>query len=353
MSQSSEIGDRSSFHSTKNGSRRVLRMAAILLGWVVTTILGIFALLRIVAWDSLEPLAFVNALTLIVYLPAWPVTLLAAIGRRWWMAACGVLIIAAQLIFLAPEFLAATPAPAWAADSPSVQVFDANLDTNTEFDQGYIRGIEESRADVITLEEFSIPASTSLNSSGLLRQYPYSCGKAYYGAVGFLIASKWPLSKCQELALPTPFLKLHGIRFPVYYMVRAELHTPGGTIALRLVHTLAPLPGYEWSAWSAALSAVDSSVRHGGISRMLMIGDFNATWNNRGFANLINQGLSDGAAARGRAIEMTWPNGAIIPAFVRIDHVLTGTHLAVTKIVSHPGFGSDHRYLTATVAIQK
>ncbi len=27
---------------------------------------------------------------------------------------------------------------------------------------------------------------------------------------------------------------------------------------------------------------------------------------------------------------MTWPNGAIVPPFVRIDHVLTGAHLAVT-----------------------
>jgi len=32
--------------------------------------------------------------------------------------------------------------------------------------------------------------------------------------------------------------------------------------------------------------------------------------------------------------------------------VLTGTGLAVTQITAKPGFGSDHRYLLATVAVR-
>jgi len=85
---------------------------------------------------------------------------------------------------------------------------------------------------------------------------------------------------------------------------------------------------------------------------MLMVGDFNATWGNKGFVALLHDGLTDGAAARGKAIDMTWPNGAIVPPLVRIDHVLTGAHLAVTQIAAKPGFGSDHRYLVASVAVQ-
>jgi endonuclease/exonuclease/phosphatase (EEP) superfamily protein YafD len=83
-----------------------------------------------------------------------------------------------------------------------------------------------------------------------------------------------------------------------------------------------------------------------------MVGDFNATWDNRGFAALLDDGLTDAAAARGKAIDMTWPNGALIPPFVRIDHLLTGANLAATAIATGPGFGSDHRYLTATVAVR-
>ena len=39
-------------------------------------------------------------------------------------------------------------------------------------------------------------------------------------------------------------------------------------------------------------------------------------------------------------------------AFVRIDHVLAGAHLTVTDIAAKPGFGSDHRYLIAKIAIR-
>jgi endonuclease/exonuclease/phosphatase (EEP) superfamily protein YafD len=122
-------------------------------------------------------------------------------------------------------------------------------------------------------------------------------------------------------------------------------------VAVRLVHTLAPFPAY-WREWVAALAAVNRSVRASGDSRMLMVGDFNATWGNRGFDALLGDGLTDGAAARGQALAMTWPNGAIVPPFVRIDHVLTGGGLAVTEIAAEPGFGSDHRYLAATVAVR-
>jgi hypothetical protein len=46
------------------------------------------------------------------------------------------------------------------------------------------------------------------------------------------------------------------------------------------------------------------------------------------------------------------PRWLLVPPFARIDHVLTGTRLAVTQIDAKPGFGTDHRYLFAEVAIR-
>lgn len=135
------------------------------------------------------------------------------------------------------------------------------------------------------------------------------------------------------------------------YLVGATLWSPSGPVAVRLVHTLAPFPAY-WQEWAAALAAVNRTVRSSGDNHMLMVGDFNATWGNRGFTALLHDGLTDGAAARGKAIDMTWPNGALVPPFVRIDHVVTGQGLAVTEVASQPGFGSDHEYLTASIAIR-
>jgi len=315
-------------------------------GWLIVAVLGLVALLRLVAWDSLEPLIVLDALAPIVYLPAWVVAAGALIMRRWWLAGAAVLIVAAQLAFVLPELLASAPVPAWARQAPVVRVFDANVDKNIQFEAGYVRAIEQDRPDLITLEEFTPPALKSMAAAGVLANFPYRCAAPAYGGIGFLIASRWRLTGCQVRTV-----LWEGQWMP--YMVDATLWSPGGPVALRVVHTLAPLPLTPYGQeWSQALAAVGQSVRASGDRRMLMVGDFNASWGNSGFAGLLHDGLTDGAAARGEATDMTWPNGAIVPAFVRIDHVLTGARLAVTQIAAEPGFGSDHRYLVATIAIR-
>ena len=314
----------------------------LVLGWLIVGGLALVAVMRLVSWDSLGPFIVLDALTLIVYLPAWVVAAGALIARRWWLAVAAVVVAAAQVAFVVPELTAAAPVPAWTRSAPTVRVLDAGVDSSMVFNTGYVRAIEQDHPDLITLTEFTPPALQSMQASGVLASYPYRCAAPQYGAFGFLIASRLRLSGCQVRSV-------HGF---VPYMVEATLSTSAGPVALRLAHTLAPFPS-SYREWQTALAAIDRSVSASTDSRMLMIGDFNATWGNSGFVTLLHRGLTDGAAARGKATDMSWPNGAIVPAFVRIDHVLTGTHLAVTGITTRPGFGSDHRYVDATVAIQK
>jgi endonuclease/exonuclease/phosphatase (EEP) superfamily protein YafD len=306
----------------------VLRVGLLVVGWLIVAVLGVVALLRLVAWDSAEPLIVLDALTLVIYLPAWVVAAGALIARRWWLAGAAFVIVVAQVTFAAPV----------------LRVFDANIDKSLSFQAGYVRAIEQDHPDLIALEEFTPPALTALKASGVLGRFPYRCAAPAFGATGFLVASRLRLTGCQVRTVPWD-----GQQAP--YLVEATMSTPAGPVALRVVHTLAPFPAY-WREWSAALAAVGQSVRASGDSRMLMVGDFNASWGNDGFAALLHAGLTDGAAARGNAFSMTWPNGAVVPPFVRIDHVLTGARLAVTAIAAKTGFGSDHRYLVATVAIR-
>jgi endonuclease/exonuclease/phosphatase (EEP) superfamily protein YafD len=301
----------------------VVRIGLFVVGWLIVAVLGLIALLRLLAWDSLEPLIVLDALSLIVYLPAWVVAVGALIARRWWLAAAAVVVVAAQLTFVAPGLLAAAPVPEWTRHAPVVRVFDANIDKSLRFEAGYVQAVEQYRPDVVTLEEFTPPAQQAMAASGVLARFPYRCSAPAYGATGFLIASRLRLTGCRVRTV-----WWDGQWTP--YMVEATLSSPGGPVALRLVHTLAPFPAY-WREWSAALAAVGRSVRASGDSRMLMVGDFNATWGNSGFVALLHDGLTDGAAARGKATDMTWPNGAVIPPFVRIDHVLTGARLAATR----------------------
>lgn len=213
------------------------------------------------------PRASRRARCLVVYLSAWVVAAGALMARRWWLGAAAAIVVAAQLVFVVPELSAATPLPDWAQRAPVVRAFDANIDGSLHFYAGYVRGIEQDRPDLLTLEEFTPAPGRSVSASGVLPRFPYRCAATAYGATGFMVASRPRLTGCRVQTVlwdgqPTP------------YMIEATLWSPAGPVALRLVHALAPFPAY-WREWSAALAAVDRSVGASGDARMLMIGDFN------------------------------------------------------------------------------
>src|ERR1035441_1862002 len=81
----------------------VVRVGPLVVGWLIVAVLGLVALLRLVAWDLIEPLVVLDALTLIVYLPAWVVAVGALIARRWRLGAAAAGIVAAPLAFVAPD----------------------------------------------------------------------------------------------------------------------------------------------------------------------------------------------------------------------------------------------------------
>lgn len=347
MRYSADVGTASQAAVHSRPHRRgwgVARGALLVVGWLIVAVLALVAFLRLVAWDSFQWLIVLNALSLVIYLPAWIVAGGALVARHWWLGAAAVCIVIAQVAFVVPELSAAAPVPSWARQAASVTIFDANVDKSVSFQAGYVQAIKQDKPDLITLEEFEPSALQSMVASGALADYHYRCSAPAWGATGLFAASRLRLTGCHVLTVT-----MDGQ--PVPYMIEATLWSPGGPVALRVIHTLAPFPAY-WREWTASLAAINQNVEASGASTMLMVGDFNASWDNHGFAALLNDGLTDGAAARGGAVDMTWPNGAIVPPFVRIDHLLTGTHLATTEIATHQGFGSDHRYLTATVAVK-
>jgi len=192
------------------------------------------------------------------------------------------------------------------------------------------------------MEEAITPFATQLQEDGALAGLPYQLEVKRYDPKAFLIASKYPLSG--ENVVYYDYLPL---------IVQTTVHTPSGTFSLWVVHTTAPVPG-SFQQWKGSLAYIAKLVAAHGLSRLLVVGDFNATWNNSGFRSILDTGVTDGAAARGHAFAMTWSQElGLIPPLVRIDHVLTGTNVAVTKIVTGHGPGSDHRDEMATVAIRR
>lgn len=309
-------------------------------GWAVVVVLVAIAAARVVAWDSLRILALLNALTVVVYLPAWPVAALAAVRRHWWLAAVATTVVIAQIAFLAPELTADQSLPPAADHRQALKLFDANVYQNNPSMAGYAAQIRADHPDLVTLEEASPEDEGKLLRAGVLARLPFRVVVADYGSRTFLIASRYRLGTAQvEEVDHLPFLVL------------TSLALPGGPLPLWVVHTTAPV-GPSWHNWSVELSRIAALVRTRRPTPLLMVGDFNATWGNRGFHQVLDTGLTDGAAARGRAWDMTWSQTLYpLPPLARIDHVLTDSSAVVTRIRTAPGPGSDHREVVASVAV--
>jgi endonuclease/exonuclease/phosphatase (EEP) superfamily protein YafD len=320
--------------------RWLASMTLQIVGWLIIAVLGLIVLVRAVAWDEWRLFADVDAATEVLFLPAWVVLAGALVGRRWWMAGSAALLCAAQIIYVAPEVLAYSSVPAAVRSEPSIRLFDANVQQDNLSMSGYVAQLRSYRPDLVTLEETAPWDFAQLSSSGVFDHLPYRFTVTDTGSRGFIIASRYPLGH------PT-VLHVHGLA----YMVLLRMAFHGRTLPLWVVHTTAPV-NPDWNNWNLELNGVNTALGKSHPRPLLMVGDFNASWGNRGFRAILSTGLTDAAAARGQPFAFTWNQRLpVLPPFISIDHILTGGDLTVTTIGTHDGPGSEHRDITATVAV--
>ena len=321
------------WRSTANTTLKVV-------GWGVVIGLGLVVVARAVAWDKFILFADLDAAVVVVFLPAWLVLVGALIAKKWWMAGAAALLCVAQVIYVAPEVMASSPVPAAAYSQPKIHLFDANVQSFNYDMTGYIEQLRSDRPDLVTLEETHGSDYQQFLQSGVFKDLPYRFTIAVAGGSrGFIVASRYPLGHATVSSV-------NGLA----YMIRFDLLFHGRHLPLWVVHTTPPVPP-QWNDWNLELDGVDAALQKVHPRPLLMVGDFNATWGNRGFRAILSTGLTDAAAARGQPFDFTWTQRIpLLPPFIRIDHVLTGGDVTVTTISSHEGPGSGHRDLTATVA---
>jgi endonuclease/exonuclease/phosphatase (EEP) superfamily protein YafD len=254
---------------------------------------------------------------------------------------------------------------------------DANVENDNPSMAGYASQIKATDPTLLTMEEAVPGDEPQLQRSGALDRLPYRFTVGGDDPSSFLVASRYPLVGTRVIyfrggfhgpfhggppgAFPgappgaVPAGPPGGGSFPGQpLIVETTIHLPSGDQALWVLHTTAPYPRFFFSAWQDQLALINQQIRKRGTAGLLVVGDFNATWGNKGFRTILDNGLTDGAAARGHPFQMTWSQVEHpLPPFVRIDHVLTGSRVAVTQIETGPGPGSDHRDLHVTIAVER
>ncbi|GAA2384562.1 endonuclease/exonuclease/phosphatase family protein [Streptomyces glaucosporus] len=293
----------------------------------------------LMALHSLVPGALGLGSLLETFLPwtglAVPVLLLLALLRRSALALAVLPLPAAVWLALFHGALAGG-APAPAPGTGSLTVVQHNIGDANPSPRAAARALAEAGPDLVALEEV-VPATRPAYEAELSPRLPHH---AVVGTVG--LWSRYPLTDVRPLDVRPPGLGPDWNRG-----LRATARTPYGPVAVHVVH----LPsvrlratGFDTARRDESAELLGAALESEELPRVLVLGDLNATLDDRGLDPVLERlGPPDAGAADGFAF--SWP--ASFPV-ARIDHVLA-RGAAVTGLRTLPATGSDHLPVAARV----
>jgi hypothetical protein len=134
----------------------------------------------------------------------------------------------------------------------------------------------------------------------------------------------------------------------LFRMPRATIALPDGR-RLHVVAVHPQPPNMSFDRWREALQSLPAP---GGSVPWALIGDFNATFDQAEFRDIVDGGYRDAGEATGKGLEPTWPSDKVFPwGLITIDHVLVDSRLGVAEYGVEALPGSDHRAIQAQLVL--
>ncbi len=266
-------------------------------------------------------------------------------GGRWTAGALAALL-AVHLVWLAPALglgvSAAYPGPG----SGELRVMTINTLTGLAAADAIVSQVRQRRVDLLVTAEITPGLQRELERAGLPSALPYRTGRVAWEAEGTVLWSRWPIE-------PAPVLT-----GTAYGQPRGVVTVPSGQrVTVTAVHTLSPIPG-RVQRWRADVAAIEKGVREVD-GPQIVLGDFNATRDHRGFRRMLAGSTGEGplvdagevvGVAGGGWPGFTWPANTWVPPFMRLDHVLlTPDSLGVKDLETVRIPDTDHLGLVATL----
>lgn len=292
--------------------------------------------------------------TLLLFGPRWlfalpliPLLLAAILCRRRSLP----LVLFALLFVLGPLMGFHVP---WHGASPAaptgwrVRVLTCNMHYKIPLKSSLERLLAEAAPDVVTIQE--LPRSKPFDYSDYFTEEQWHV----HPAGGLFLASRYPIRKAERLGGKS--MKVPGL------LMRYELETPAGPVALFSLHFASPREGL----YSATHQPVDgiaelkenSAVRFRQSENLvrladaetgpvLLMGDFNTPSESAIFRRVWNR-YRDVFAEAGWGWGFTFYGGKTA---VRIDHILTGPGWYCEQCWVGPSIGSPHHPVLADLIL--
>lgn len=302
--------------------------------WVAVIPLAIWAVVRSLRLDRGFPFEAAIAFTPYAAVVAPLVAVSALALQDWAAAAIALLTTICFAVAILPRRIGVTTVAA--GGRRTIGVLAANVHEGAADPQGILDLVERLRPDVLTIEELTPHLDRELEAAGLGTRLPFRVIDAHCFSSGTGIYSNLPLRR-----LPTSD--------PASRMVRAEASLPGGgTLRIVAVHPYPPTHSTQTGEWEEALAALPSA-GHG--VPWILAGDFNGTFDQAPFRDVVARGYHDAGEAAGKGLEPTFPQTGIWPPPITIDHVLADERLGIVGYEVEPLPGSDHRAIYADLAL--
>ncbi|WP_223778705.1 endonuclease/exonuclease/phosphatase family protein [Streptomyces sp. 135] len=219
------------------------------------------------------------------------------------------------------------------SDGGDLTVVSHNVNEENPHPGRTARQLAASGADVLALEELPRDCAGAYERE-LASAYRYS---AVRGGVG--LWSKYPLTAVKPVHI-----------MPWTRALRATVETPEGRVALYAAHLASvrvhPSTGFATARRNEAAAKLAGALRAERLPRVVVVGDFNGSTDDRALRPLT-AGLRSAQDEAGDGFGFTWP--AALPV-VRIDQILV-RGVAAASSWTLPATASDHRPVAATLSL--
>lgn len=324
--------------SVKGPSRAGLTHAAVVLG-VGILLLG---LLLIGVLRLLNPTSSFIATGLIGITPlaflGTPVVLCYGLAKKHrWLSVTGLVLL---LIFgyWASADLRFGPGQ---GDKPieAVRVATANLSMFNPDPAIAVVQLIQNEPDLILLQELTPEVWATIENLTELEAYPHRQVNPQGNPDGTAIVSRLPFSDQGTLRL--------GVT-PVTW---ADITIDEQSVRVINVHMAAPVSQKLIDRGATQYAELAAVVEDSPLP-VVIVGDLNSTVQHRRLQGLMDQGLSDAHQQAGRGFGATWgqPRLTLVPALLRIDHVLMPSEIEAVHSWTETLSGSDHRMLIVDLA---
>ena len=159
-----------------------------IVSWGAVVVLVGLAAARLLTGDSRPVLTAANALTPLLYLPAWAAALAGALRRRRLLVAGAGAVVVVHLGFALPEVLAYRPSPRPVAGAIRMRIFDANVFEANNRLPALPSEVRRARPDLVVLQEMSASDTAVLDAHHGLDGLAFRAGVDREDPFGFSVA---------------------------------------------------------------------------------------------------------------------------------------------------------------------